>query len=62
MSRQLVFSSTISVMVMAAFALSTTVKAQDGFSAVRAGQIVQVGAGGQSLTAHALLTSAINRS
>jgi hypothetical protein len=29
MSRQLAFSSTISVMVMAAFALSTTVKAQD---------------------------------
>ncbi|MFT4025829.1 MAG: hypothetical protein QM676_03355 [Novosphingobium sp.] len=29
MSRQLAFSSTISVMVMAAFALSATVKAQD---------------------------------
>ena len=32
MSRQLVFSSTISLMVMAAFALSTTVKAQDALS------------------------------
>ncbi len=29
MSRQLAFSSTISVMVMALFALSATVKAQD---------------------------------
>lgn len=29
MSRQLVFSSAISAIVMAAFALSTTVKAQD---------------------------------
>jgi hypothetical protein len=40
MSRQLVFSSTISIMVMAAFALSTTAKAH---VVVERAPVVQVG-------------------
>jgi hypothetical protein len=42
MSRQLVFSSTISVMVMAAFALSTTVKAQDHTQHASVAQVAAV--------------------
>ena len=43
MSRQLAFSSTISIMVMAAFALSATVKAHEIAPRAPAAQVAAVG-------------------